>query len=109
MRRVGENQYLAALEQRDVARFCLKYRSDLNLTIPETGNAPYSATVIMNTLQVLSQTPQYTAFRNMFDQVRINGVRVTLVPVSMNAPATTTGRIQYAYAWDRNGVTNQSA
>lgn len=55
-------------------------------------------------LKVLTLSPQYDAFSSMFDQVRVNGIRITLVPISITAPSSTTGRIQFAYAWDRNGV-----
>lgn len=59
---------------------------------------------------ILRRTPQYTAFSGMFDEFRINGIRIKLTPnFQVASPATfdSQGRPQIVYAWDRNGVTSE--
>lgn len=57
----------------------------------------------------MQETPQYTAYRAMFDQVKINGIRFKLVPRFQPGQDTTfnaTARGSVVYAWDRNGISD---
>lgn len=64
--------------QRDLARFCLKYRIDRQLVIP-VGNIGGSGH--LTALGVLGTVPQYNAIARLFDEVKINAVRVKVVPL----------------------------
>lgn len=100
-RRSFNRNFAAASSMRDIARFSLKYRKETFDIFIQTGEQQGASSISMFT--ILGQSPQYTAFASMFDQVRINGVRIRLIP-KYQVSQDTNARPLLVYAWDRNGV-----
>ncbi len=71
-------QFAGMSGQRDIARFCLKYRLGRSLNLP--ANA-YAGADGISTIDVLATVPQYNAIAQLFDEVKINAVRVKVVPL----------------------------
>lgn len=92
--------FAAADSMRDQARFVIRYRAT---TDPAISPSATNVSVAMNMFQLLAQNPQYSAFAGMFDQVKINAIRVRLVPTYQVASDATI-RPTLVYAWDRNGL-----
>lgn len=85
---------------RDQARFVIRYRAT---TSPAITSPATNVSVAMRMFELLAQNPQYNAFSGMFDQVKINAIRVRLVPTYQVASDATI-RPTLVYAWDRNGL-----
>ena len=91
---------LASIQQRDIGRFTIKIRNPIVATV--VGGAQYAVAVV-NIWTLLSRDPQFTALKALFDQVKINGVRISAT--STVQPSTTSAFLPtYVYAWDRNGA-----
>ena len=71
-------QFAGMQGQRDLARFCLKYRIGRTMTLPRGA---FSGAGSLSTVSVLSTVPQYNAIAQLFDEVKINAVRVKVVPL----------------------------
>ncbi len=71
-------QFAGMSGQRDIARFCLKYRLGRSLDLPQGAFAGADG---ISTIDVLASVPQYNAIAQLFDEVKINAVRVKVVPL----------------------------
>lgn len=63
--------------------------------------------MVVNIASILGQTPQYAAFRGMFDEAKLNGLRLRLTPLfQVGSPTefSASMRPSLVYAWDRNGA-----
>lgn len=90
--------YFGARGQRDTGRFVVKLNYPLTVTIPAESNAGVAK---VGFLDILTRNPQYTAWASMFDQFKLNSVRVNGFPTFQ--VSATSGRLTMVYAWDRTG------
>lgn len=102
-RRSG-GQFRAAAQQRDAARVVLKYDYTFSVTTPGTG--PFKGVHVFNLWTGLAATPFYDLYAQMYDQLKINGIRIKVGfrgPQTTDVAYPTTGVYSYI-AIDRNGV-----
>jgi len=68
-----QNQYRAAAQQRDTATVVLKYSTSNTFVKTESVN---SGVVAFNVWKALADSPFYDKYATIFDQVKINAIKV---------------------------------
>jgi hypothetical protein len=112
--------FKAALQQKD--------KTDVSLSISHkfsafTGKIPLSTgedsnedcgVYALNIWDLLRRSEFYQSYANMYDQIKINSIRIKLTPYSFNVSTPSNidaGNIYHSYtvvtAWDRTGLSNQ--
>lgn len=95
-----------ATQQRDSCRQVLKWSQTQSLKIKansKEGSAGFSG------WQALSNSGFYNNFAQMYDQVRINGIKIKITLLSAStALYTATNNPVFVSAWDRNGVSSEN-
>lgn len=79
-RRSFRRQNAAAIGQRDIARFMIRARTTHSLGILNTKDSAAGAVIAF---AVLESSPLFGTLSHAFDQVKVNGIRVKLVPTGV--------------------------
>lgn len=93
----------AAQQQRDSLALVIRFSSTIELTTQGTNQR--TAGTFFNMYDVLAQSPMFNAFQSMYDQVKLDGVRVSLTQkTSNNTYQSVNNPLQIVTAWDRSGL-----
>lgn len=96
----GESR--AALQQRDAGRQILKWTGEQTITIDPNSN---QGGTYYNAWQALRNTGYFNNFAQMYDQIKLNGVKVKITLLSAStAIYSATNNPVFVSAWDRNGL-----
>lgn len=107
LRKRTSSQFKAAANTRDAMRLNVKCNVCLSSAYDKTND--YGVTAV-NVYEVLKQNPQFTSFSKLYDQVKVNGVRVKLNVVDATltaASAASVKTISVVTAWDRTGLSKE--
>ena len=97
-----KNQYRAAAQQRDTATVVLKYSTSNTFVKTEGVN---SGIVAFNVWKALADSPFYDKYATIFDQVKINVIKVQIQAYT----GTDTASYMLTAAFDRNGVSEAAS
>ena len=114
----SRGQFSAANSQRDVSRTVLKWSqvqpiTAKQVTIDAAGTGDLSTSQqgysYFNAWTALANTGFYNLFIQMYDQIKINAIKVkiTLLSATQNIFSATNNPV-FVSAWDRNGISTQS-
>ncbi|WP_373792427.1 hypothetical protein, partial [Jeotgalibaca porci] len=103
----ARGEFRAATFQRDSARQILKWSQEQKITINANANQGGS---LFNAWRALKNSGFYSNFASMYDQIKLNGVRVkiTLLSASSSIYSATNNPV-FVSAWDRNGISGTSS
>ena len=107
--------YRAALQQTDCTNVNLSitHRFDITNGEVDLGNSGYINTGLyaLNIFDLLRKSTFYQSYANMYDQLKINSIRIKLTPLMMStiSPENTQGSnliqtYSIVTAWDRTGL-----
>lgn len=98
----ARGEFRAALFQRDVARQILKWS---NVQTIQIGSSAKEGGTYFNAWQALKNSGFFNNLAQMYDQIKLNGVRVkiTLLSASSSIYSATNNPV-FVSAWDRNGT-----
>jgi len=96
------NQYRKAAQQRDTATVVLKY-STTNTFVKTEGVS--SGVLAYNIWKALTDSPFYDKYATIFDQVKINSIRVQITPYTKS----TSDSYVLTAAFDRNGISDPTS
>jgi len=96
------NQYRKAAQQRDTATVVLKY-STTNIFVKTEGVS--SGVLAYNIWKALTDSPFYDKYATIFDQVKINSIRVQINPYTK----PTGNSYVLTAAFDRNGISDPTS
>lgn len=98
----GRGEFRSAIQQRDVGRQILKWSQVQTITIKSNENQGGSH---FSAWRALKNSGFYSNFAEMYDQIKLNGVRVkiTLLSASSSIYSATNNPV-FVSAWDRNGI-----
>nr|WCR62293.1 MAG: capsid protein [ssDNA virus sp.] len=98
----ARGEFRAALFQRDAARQILKWS---NVQTIQIGSNAKEAATYFTAWQALRNSGFFNNFAQMYDQIKMNGVKVkiTLLSASSSIYSATNNPV-FVSAWDRNGV-----
>lgn len=109
--------YRAALNQTDCTNVNLSVTHRFSVTNGETevdGVQFTSGLYALNIFDLLRKSTFYQSYANMYDQLKINSIRIKLTPMYMStiAPANTEGSnfiqsYSIVTAWDRTGLSQE--
>ena len=100
-------QFRAANQQTDCSRQVLKWSSQHTLTIAANSN---QGSTYFQAWKALENSGFYNNFAQMYDQIKMNAVRVKITLLSAaSAIYSTTNNPVFVSAWDRNGGSRDSS
>lgn len=92
----------AAAQQRDSLSVVIKYAETVSVPLESGQN---TGGIYRNMYNVLRQSPMFLAFQNMYDQVKLDGAKITITQrTSNNAFQGVNNPLQVVTAWDRSGI-----
>lgn len=98
----ARGEFRAGLQQRDTARQCLKWSNVQPIKIAESAN---QGAVRFNAWQALKNSGFFNNFAQMYDQIRLNGIRIKITLLSATTSIySATNNPVFVSAWDRNGT-----
>lgn len=105
-KRRSYGEFRAANQQNDSCRQILKWSNEQTITV--NTNATEGSTYF-NGWKALQNSGFYNNFAQMYDQIKLNGIRVkiTLLAASSSIYSATNNPV-FVSAWDRNGKSNSS-
>ena len=112
--RVAKGNYRAASQQKDATQVNLnvmhkcttKYTLDAVIDAPNTVKTGVYA---LNIWDLLRRSEFYQSYANMYDQVKIDRIRIKLTPVnwSFNSQVNGMKALTIVTAWDRTGLSDE--
>ena len=98
----ARGEFRAAIQQRDVGRQILKWSNVQTITI---NSQAQEGGTYFNAWQALKNSGFFNNFAQMYDQIKLNGVKVkiTLLSASSSIYSATNNPV-FVSAWDRNGL-----
>lgn len=101
--RRARSQLRAAMSQRDSLSLVIKYSTTIDLVTDGTNQS--TAGVYLNIYSVLANSPMFSSFQNMYDQVKLDGARVSITQKTSNDTYQSINNpLQIVTAWDRSGL-----
>lgn len=99
-------QFRASRQQRDIGRFVVRVNLSRQIT---TAVGVSEGVFVLDISSVLAQNPQFEIYSKMFDEFKVNGVRLHVVPDwQISAASEGASRPLVCYAWDRNGISDRT-
>ena len=111
MKKRATGNYKAASQSKDTASLVIKVPYTFGMTIgnAQSQTALYDYATAICILKQLGQNSVFTKFAQIFDQVRICGVRVKIQQTQGNATyQNANAPLQIVTAWDRNGLSKNA-
>lgn len=102
----ARGEFRAGLQQHDSSRQCLKWSNVQTITI--AANADQGSTYF-SAWQALKNSGFYSLFGQMYDQIKLNGIRIKITLLSAsNSIYSPTNNPVFVSAWDRSGIASGS-
>lgn len=103
-----KGQYKAAAQSRDSLKFVIKCN---HAFVAKYNSAQNSGTAVINIYDVLRENQQFKSFQNLYDQIKVNSVRVNLNVTDAEtfiSDVTSVKTINIVTAWDRTGISRDN-
>lgn len=114
VRRKTRGNYKAAKQTRDSMNMVIKANKCFSAFYQDgtSGNVNHveEGTAVINIYDVLRENPQFQAFIKLYDQIKVNGVKVKLNIVDANfnlSNQASLKNINVVTAWDRTGLSRE--
>lgn len=93
----------SAMQQRDSLSVVIKYSEVVDLVTDQDSSD--TAGIYRNIYQVLKTSPMFSAFQDMYDQVKVDGAQVSVTQrTSNNTYQSVNNPLSLVTAWDRSGL-----
>lgn len=97
----------SAMQQRDSLSVVIKFNQEVNFTLAANQGSIGDA---YNIYKVLQQSPMYSAFATMYDQVKLDGAKVLIHQTYSNVTLQGVNNpLNIVTAWDRSGLSASAA